>query len=81
MIHAHDNGGVEDNHSPPGDGKIDWEKFIRNPTEVRFRGAFILEMAGNNELRFVSVLRRLRGLAPLIRHVIENGDSHAADAQ
>ena len=47
MIHAHDNGGADDNHLPPGDGKIDWEKFLRDLIEVRFRGAFILEMAGN----------------------------------
>jgi sugar phosphate isomerase/epimerase len=49
MIHAHDNGGSDDNHSPPGDGKIDWKKFLRDFIEVRFRGAFILEMAGNND--------------------------------
>ena len=49
MIHAHDNGGADDNHSPPGDGKIDWEKFLRDLIEVRFRGAFILEMAGNTD--------------------------------
>ena len=48
MIHAHDNGGSDDNHLPPGDGRIDWEKFLRDLLEVRFRGAFILEMAGND---------------------------------
>ncbi len=49
IIHAHDNAGGDDNHLPPGDGKIDWEKFLRDLIEVRFRGAFILEMAGNND--------------------------------
>jgi sugar phosphate isomerase/epimerase len=49
MIHAHDNAGADDNHRPPGDGKIDWEKFLRDLIEVRFRGAFILEMAGNDD--------------------------------
>jgi sugar phosphate isomerase/epimerase len=49
MIHAHDNGGADDNHLPPGDGKIDWNKFLRDLIEVRFRGAFILEMAGNDD--------------------------------
>jgi sugar phosphate isomerase/epimerase len=48
MIHAHDNGGADDNHLPPGDGKIDWQQFLRDLIEVRFRGAFILEMAGND---------------------------------
>jgi sugar phosphate isomerase/epimerase len=30
MIHAHDNAGGDDNHLPPGDGKIDWEKLLRD---------------------------------------------------
>jgi sugar phosphate isomerase/epimerase len=47
MIHAHDNAGGNDNHLPPGDGKIDWEKFLRDLIEVRFRGVLMLEMAGN----------------------------------
>jgi sugar phosphate isomerase/epimerase len=49
MIHAHDNGGADDNHWAPGDGKIDWKKFLRDLIEVRFGGTFILEMAGNND--------------------------------
>ena len=72
MIHAHDNQGGDDNHLPPGDGKIDWHIFLRDLIEVRFRGAFILEMAGNddpavtmaNARRGRSYLRDLaRGLA------------------
>jgi sugar phosphate isomerase/epimerase len=47
MIHAHDNDGGGDNHLPPGDGKINWNKLLRDLVEIRFRGAFILEMAGN----------------------------------
>jgi sugar phosphate isomerase/epimerase len=49
MIHAHDNGGVDDNHLPPGDGRIDWKKFLRDLINVRFRGALILEMAGHDD--------------------------------
>ena len=49
MIHAHDNNGTNDDHLPPGDGKIDWDKLLRELVEVRFRGAFILEMAGQND--------------------------------
>ena len=72
MIHAHDNQGGDDNHLPPGDGKIDWHIFLRDLIEVRFRGAFILGMAGNddpavtmaNARRGRSYLRDLaRGLA------------------
>jgi sugar phosphate isomerase/epimerase len=49
MIHAHDNNGTNDDHLPPGEGRIDWEKFLRDLIEIRFHGAFILEMAGNND--------------------------------
>ena len=49
MIHAHDNDGAGDDHLPPGDGKIDWEEFMRDLIEVRFRGALILEMAGHDD--------------------------------
>jgi sugar phosphate isomerase/epimerase len=49
MIHAHDNDGKEDRHWPPGDGKIDWQKFMHDLIEARFRGALILEMAGNDD--------------------------------
>jgi sugar phosphate isomerase/epimerase len=30
---------------PPGDGKINWTKFLRDVVDVRFRGAFVLKMA------------------------------------
>jgi sugar phosphate isomerase/epimerase len=46
MIHAHDNGGANDNHLPPGDGRIDWPALLRELIEIRFHGALILEMAG-----------------------------------
>ena len=71
MIHAHDNGGTDDNHWPPGDGKIDWEKFLRDLIEARFRGTLILEMAGNNDPAVTMTNARrgrsyLRGIA---RHI------------
>jgi sugar phosphate isomerase/epimerase len=52
MIHAHDNGGTDDNHWPPGDGKIDWETFLRDLIDARFRGALILEVVGNDDPAF-----------------------------
>lgn len=45
MIHAHDNAGVNDNHLPPGDGKIDWSRLLHQLVEIDFHGAFILEIA------------------------------------
>jgi sugar phosphate isomerase/epimerase len=68
MIHAHDNAGANDNHLPPGDGRIDWGKFLRDLIDVRFRGALILELAGNKDPSAVMTNARrgrshLRGIA------------------
>jgi sugar phosphate isomerase/epimerase len=49
MIHAHDNDAANDNHWPPGDGKIQWDRFLRDLVRVRFRGAFVLEVAGYDD--------------------------------
>jgi sugar phosphate isomerase/epimerase len=46
MIHAHDNHGKRDDHFPPGDGRIDWEAMLRELISTEFRGALMLEMAG-----------------------------------
>lgn len=46
MVHAHDNGGMRDDHFPPGDGRIDWEAMLRDLMNIEFRGALMLEMAG-----------------------------------
>ena len=67
MIHAHDNGGAQDDHLPPGDGKIDWAQVLQDLIAVRFHGPFVLEMAGAadpnstmaNARRGRSYLRRL----------------------
>jgi sugar phosphate isomerase/epimerase len=46
MIHAHDNHGERDDHFPPGDGRIDWEAMLRDLMKIEFRGALMLEIAG-----------------------------------
>ena len=48
MIQAHDNGGADDNHLAPGDGRIDWEQFLRGLKQVRFRGALALCNGGSD---------------------------------
>lgn len=49
LIHAHDNHGDRDDHLPPGDGKIDWARLEQDLSEIQFRGAFMLELAGNDD--------------------------------
>jgi sugar phosphate isomerase/epimerase len=46
MIHANDNGGVHDDHLPPGDGRVDWGSLLREMEKIGFEGAFILELVG-----------------------------------
>ncbi len=45
-LHASDNRGEHDDHLPPGDGILDWERLLRQLDGVWYRGAIILEIAG-----------------------------------
>jgi sugar phosphate isomerase/epimerase len=71
LIHAHDNGGVNDDHWPPGEGKIDWSQLLENLVGVRFHGPFILEMAGaaNSDLTMANARRGRRYLRELARRL------------
>jgi len=44
-VHLHDNNGVEDQHVPPGMGRIDWEVFFQLLRESRFQGIVSLELS------------------------------------
>jgi sugar phosphate isomerase/epimerase len=44
-VHAHDNGGVFDDHRPPGDGDIDWARVARSLAATHFDGWLMLELA------------------------------------
>jgi sugar phosphate isomerase/epimerase len=46
-IHASDTRGRFDDHLPPGDGIVDWERLLRQLDRAGFRGAIILEIAGS----------------------------------
>lgn len=47
MIHVHDNSGHGDDHLPPGEGTIDWNQTLQLLGAQDFRGALILELAGD----------------------------------
>jgi sugar phosphate isomerase/epimerase len=72
MIHAHDNRGANDDHRPPGDGKIDWKQFLVDLMNVRFHGALILEMAGNDDpnVTMTSARRGRSYLREIARHLM-----------
>ncbi|MCD6413282.1 MAG: sugar phosphate isomerase/epimerase, partial [Elusimicrobia bacterium] len=45
-LHVSDNAGNFSAHLPPGDGKIDWAKFVSALSESDFDGVFMLEVLG-----------------------------------
>lgn len=49
MLHAHDNRGQADEHSPPGDGSINWGLLLRELITVHFHGVLILELASQSD--------------------------------
>lgn len=53
MIHANDNCGSYDDHKPPGEGNIDWERLLAELSQTHFSGGFILELAGNKPAEVV----------------------------
>jgi sugar phosphate isomerase/epimerase len=49
MVHASDNYGERDDHSPPGNGRIAWDVLISQLTRLRFEGGIILEIAADDQ--------------------------------
>ena len=53
MMHATDNHGKGDDHLPPGEGRIDWERLLRQMISIGFHGAIVLEVAGQDDRQAV----------------------------
>jgi sugar phosphate isomerase/epimerase len=53
MVHASDNRGKFDDHLPPGEGRIAWDRFMDQLAQLRFDGSFILEIAGDSDTETV----------------------------
>ncbi len=49
MLHAHDNRGHADEHSPPGEGSINWHALLRELITLHFHGVMILELASQED--------------------------------
>lgn len=67
FLHANDNHGRNDDHLPPGQGKIDWHKLVRELNEVDFQGALILELMGQPAKDPLVVLQEARQSARYLR--------------
>ena len=49
MMHASDNRGKRDDHLPPGEGHIDWQRLFEQMRRIGFGGTIILEIAGDGD--------------------------------
>jgi len=50
-LHVNDNDGSKDEHRVPGEGTLNWPPFIEALKAVNYRGVFMLEIYGGNEVR------------------------------
>jgi sugar phosphate isomerase/epimerase len=69
FIHANDNGGRDDEHLPPGKGKIEWESLLHKLNEVDFHGAFILELMGEPKKDVYTVMGEARQSRRFLREI------------
>lgn len=44
VVHAHDNNGAKDDHLPPGNGIMEWDKVFETLEETSFEGPFVWEI-------------------------------------
>lgn len=72
LVHASDNHGSWDDHLPPGDGQIDWLPLLHQLRDIRYAGAFILEIAGVDD-RNAALERARRGREHLLQLAQELG--------
>jgi len=50
-LHVNDNDGSKDDHKVPGEGTLNWPPFIKALKEVDYRGVFMLEIYGGDEMQ------------------------------
>ncbi len=71
MVHASDNRGDRDDHLPPGEGSILWPDLLRQLATAHFDGAFILELAAQENV--ADLLQRARNSADYLRRLAGAG--------
>jgi sugar phosphate isomerase/epimerase len=70
-VQASDNHGVTDDHLPPGEGRIDWRHVLSSLARVGYRGALMLEVAGDGDV--VANLARAEASARWLRETADRG--------
>jgi len=50
-LHVNDNDGSKDEHRVPGEGTLNWRPFVKALEEANYRGVFMLEIYGGDEVQ------------------------------
>lgn len=69
MIHLNDNRGDGDDHLPPGQGRIDWNRLLSKLAETGFKGGMILELSGAGDRTPADILADARRARRLVRDI------------
>ncbi len=77
MVHASDNLGKEDDHLPPGAGRIDWRRLLADLDGVGFRGAIILELSGERAGGMPEVMEAAAEARRYLRAIIREVQARA----
>jgi sugar phosphate isomerase/epimerase len=69
LVHANDNYEQNDDHVPPGRGRIDWGRLLAELNQTGFRGGFILELSGDTGDSPEETLHQARQSRRLLRDI------------
>jgi len=74
LVHINDNSGKEDQHLPPGEGDIGWDRVLGSLEESGYAGSFILELSGSLAGEPDGILRVAREARRYIRDLSREMD-------
>lgn len=66
LVHASDTNGTYDDHLPPGEGSIDWFRWLLTLARMGFSGGIIMEIAGGRPIEEI-MLHARKGRAHIRR--------------
>jgi len=72
VVHANDNLGRQDDHLPPGKGKINWRDTLEQLENIGFTGGFILELSGEGKRPPTVILEEARRARCLLREIMRD---------
>jgi len=73
-LHVHDNDGLQDQHTAPGLGTVDWEDFCLGLRDIGYDGDFTLEDSYYRKFDTELIPAQMRFLYQIARHLCEKYD-------